>query len=269
VKYCLSALSEVDAALRSARRILIASDFDGTLCPIADSPGEVRLGAAMTGILTRLTACERIVFAVISGRSLADISSRLPVEATISGNHGLEIRAPGLDFQHPEARALRPEIAAACDALRVGLKIWPGAWVEDKGLSATAHYRRVEQRHHRCLLQVARRCLRPFGNRLALRAGNKALEVRPKLAWDKGAALNHIRQSAGPFQACICMGDDRTDETMFRANPDGLNIRVGKVQPSAAAYHLYDPAEVAIFLSHALDFCDLRAAAASEGLICA
>jgi trehalose 6-phosphate phosphatase len=267
MKYCLSALSEIDAALRPARRILIATDFDGTLCPIADSPAEVRLGAAMTGILGRLTGCDRIVLAVISGRSLADISSRLPVKTTISGNHGLEIRAPGLEFQHPEAGAFRPEIAAACDALRAALRIWPGAWVEDKGLSATAHYRQVAQRHHRCLLQVARRCLRPLGSRLALRAGNRALEVRPKVAWDKGAALNHIRRSAGPFQACICMGDDRTDENMFHANPDGVNIRIGRVQPSAASYHLSDPAEVAIFLSHALDFCELQSVAASETLL--
>lgn len=256
--YCLSALSEIDAALGSARRVLIASDFDGTLCPIADSPAEVRLGAAITGILGRLTACGRISFAVISGRSFADVSCRLPFPATVAGNHGLEIRAPGLDFEHPEASAARPELAAACEAMRAALLNWPGAWVEDKGLSATAHFRAVDRRYHRCLLKTARHSLARFGNRFALRAGNRALEVRPRVAWEKGDALRYIRESAGPFQTCICLGDDRTDETMFRANPEGVNIRVGRRQPTAASYYLSDSTEVAIFLSHVLDFCELR-----------
>jgi trehalose 6-phosphate phosphatase len=249
--------------------LLVVSDFDGTLCPIADSPAEVRLGAAMAEILNRLAVCDRTALAVISGRSLADIASRVPANATVSGNHGLEISGPGMNFRHSEAAALRPDLAAACDALREAMRIWPGAWVEDKGLSATAHYRRVPGKHHRCLLQVARRALRGFGNRLALRVGNNALEVRPRVAWDKGAALEYIRQSAGPFDVCICMGDDRTDETMFRANQDGLNIKVGRGQPSAASYQLIDPGEVAIFLSHVLDFCELPRTSAAGSLICA
>ena len=42
--------TNLDVVLRDSRRILIASDFDGTLCPIAESPAEVRLAPAMAAV---------------------------------------------------------------------------------------------------------------------------------------------------------------------------------------------------------------------------
>ena len=58
-----------------------------------------------------------------------------------------------------------------------------------------------------------------------------------------------------PVDLCIAMGDDRTDEMMFRANRDGFNIRVGLGDPTAASYSLADPAEVAMFLAHVCELC--------------
>lgn len=265
MKYCLYELAQIDCILRAARRILIASDFDGTLCAIADSPADVHLSPAMLGILRRIASSPAIRFAVISGRAIVDICGRVPLGIAFSGNHGLEIRGYGLDFEHSAARERRPLLATACSVLAQTVERWPGAWIEDKGLSATLHYRKVDPRQHRAIRYEARQLMRRFGARFSLRAGNQALELRPKLAWDKGSALNYIREHTGPFDACICIGDDRTDETMFRANRGCLNIRVGRDRPSAAGYYLSSPAEVAIFLSHILDLCEFRSAAAGMG----
>ena len=255
MKFCLSTFSEVDAALLGTGRILIATDFDGTLCPIAETPSAVSVSPGTLETLRHLAACRRLSLAVISGRALADIQERLPLDVVFAGNHGLEIGGRGLSFTHAGARQLRSSLVAACEALTAGLHQWPAAWIEDKGMSATLHFRNVDQRHHRSLLFAARRCLGAVGSQLSLRVGNRALELRPKVQWDKGSALEYIRENTGPFQTCICLGDDGTDESMFRANPGQLNIRVGRCRGSSATHYLSDPSEVAILLSHIADRC--------------
>src|SRR5262249_53074421 len=92
-----------------------------------------------------------------------------------------------------------------------------------------------------------------LGPRIALRVVNHGLEVRPRLDWNKGAALTWIQEKLNSFDICICIGDDRTDEAMFRCNSNGFNIRVRKTAPSAASYYLFDPSEVAFFLNRVLE----------------
>lgn len=257
--HCLSALPEIDGLLQRARRILIATDFDGTLCPIVEMPSEARLAPVTLEVLRHVRSSRRIVLAAISGRALADVRRRLPLDIIFAGNHGLEIDGGGMAFEHSEARQLRPSMARACEALTGILHQWPSAWVEDKGMSATLHFRKVEQRQHSSLLFAARRAVGAIGRDLALHVGRLALEIRPKVQWDKGRALLYIQEKAGPFDACICLGDDRTDEAMFRANAGQVNIRVGRGQDTAANYYLPDPAGVAIFLSHVVDVCGSEA----------
>ena len=256
MKYCLSMLSELDAMLAGKNRVLIASDFDGTLCPIAGSPSEVRLAPAMLEILRRTAACPRLSLAVISGRALSDIQCRLPFNIFFAGNHGLEVAGGGLEYEHSGARQLRSSVSGACRILSDTARQWPGAWIEDKGLSATLHFRQVDQRHHNPMLFSMRRSLGALGASLSLRVGRQALEIRPKVPWDKGNALRYLLEKAGPFDACVCLGDDQTDESMFRANSGQLNIRIGRsASRTAATHYLLDPAEVAIVLSHIVDLC--------------
>lgn len=251
---CISIVRELHATLGNGR-LLIATDFDGTLCPIAETASRARLSPVAEQMLCAAAACDRIVPAVITGRSLADIRRWIPSGIVLAGNHGLEIAGRGLAFKHGGACELRPCIAGACDAFGPVVRHWPTAWIEDKRLSATLHFRKVHESHHKALRRMARQCLRPFGSRLALRAGKLAMEVRPSVRWDKGSAVEYIRQRTGAFAACVCIGDDATDETMFRANRDGLNIRVGRSSRTAATYRLQDPSEVATLLGHLVELC--------------
>lgn len=254
-RYCLSALPELDAAIRKAERVLVATDFDGTLCPIARTPHDVRLSPAVMEIVRRMAECERLHLAVLSGRSLADISQRLPPGLTVSGNHGLEIQGGNFQFEHEAARELRPRLEWLCAELEQVMAPWPGAWVENKGLSATLHYREVDAHQHGPMLFAARRHLTRDGG-FALRAGKRALEIRPKIEWDKREAVRYISEAAGPFDVTICLGDDRTDETMYEPVEGRYSVKVGCDQPTRAAYYLLDPGEVAILLTHVLDLCE-------------
>lgn len=241
-------LSAIDRIVEGPGRILIASDFDGTLSPIVGHPSEAQLLPETLEILSKAAACRRLTLAVISGRGLADIRNRVPLDIAFGGNHGLEIAGSDWSYEHEEARELRPTLMRACEALTPVARRWPGAWVEDKGLSATLHFRGVDPEGRSSLLFDARRALRIFEPGLVFRMAKLALELRPDVLWDKGDALRYIREKAGPFAACISLGDDRTDEAMFRANRGQLNLRIGHAAATAADVCLANPAEAAAVL---------------------
>ncbi len=249
MKHYLSSLARIDDAISSASRILIASDFDGTLCPIEPSPDGVLLSDAATETLWKLID-SGITIAIISGRSLDDLAQRVPFDIILAGNHGLEIHCDGINFTQPAAASMESHVRNACEALKPVVGAWPGAWVENKGLSATVHYRNLQNPDICAFLFAVRRRLSEFGTKFAYRAGKKAFEIRPKVGWDKGSALEYIQTRKGPFDLCICLGDDRTDESMFRANRGQVNIRVGGSGSSAATEYVADAQEAIAFLDH-------------------
>src|SRR5687767_7147054 len=87
--------NELETHLASRPRLLVATDFDGTLAPIVPHPEDARLPGATRGLMRRIAACDDILFAVISGRELEDVRTRVGLDTLLyAGNHGLEIHAP-------------------------------------------------------------------------------------------------------------------------------------------------------------------------------
>jgi trehalose 6-phosphate phosphatase len=249
VKHWEEALPDIDSLLRRARRILIASDFDGTLCPLIDSAADVRPAGDVIELVRRLGAHPDSEVAIITGRSLTDVRPRVPVDVAFAGNHGLEIAGKGLAFEHPEAARLRPVLKLVCEALDEVVAPWPEAWMENKGLSATLHYRSVQIQYHDELTEAAAECMKRFPQ-FQLHSGVKSADVLPNVAWDKGFALDYLCRQLGPFQLAICMGDSAPDEAMFRANSEGVNLHVGINAQSAATYFLPDSYATGAFLLH-------------------
>ena len=95
--------------------------------------------------LDRLSRRRNLNVAVISGRALSDLQSRIALPYLIyAGNHGFEIKGPGLRFMQPTAGALRPELQDLCGRLAASLGSIAGATVENKGLTASVHYRQAD-----------------------------------------------------------------------------------------------------------------------------
>jgi len=180
---------------------------------------------------------------VISGRRLADLRRRVPVAAVLAGNHGFEIEGRGFRFGHAGAAVLRPRLAGICANLRHLLPAWPGAWLEDKGVTATVHYRAVAEQQQRSLVLAVGQCAAASGRDFGLRAGKKVLEIHPRVGWSKGQAVNWLRRASG-ISACLCIGDDRTDESMFRECGGAISVFVGEPRFTSAQYLLRSPAEV-------------------------
>jgi trehalose-phosphatase len=243
----------MDAAIRriqAAGEALLALDFDGTLAPIVQRPEHAILPKQTAAILRDLNASEEVTLAIVSGRSISDLRQRLGLECIYAGNHGLEIEGRGISFVHPQAAILRPVLLCACRDLDAAIAGIDGAFVERKELSATVHYRQTPAPLHDRLGRMVFRALKPFANCLDLFPARKAWEVRPRVAWNKGAAIEFLLgRMCCRRPLVICAGDDATDEHMFSAAADGISIRVGSPSDTGARYSVADPAELAVFLA--------------------
>src|SRR5437667_345376 len=128
----------------TGRPLALLLDFDGTLAPIAPSPELAVLPDPVRETLRRLAGRRDVLVAVISGRSLDDIRRRVAVDGFVyAGNHGLEMATHGLVWTLPEAESTREAIAQICRRLRERLERVTGVLVEDKGLTASVHYRQT------------------------------------------------------------------------------------------------------------------------------
>lgn len=249
---------EIRAAVLGGGPLAVMLDFDGTLAPIADKPEYVVLPGRTRTVMLRLANAPSTVVAVVSGRSLEDLRHHIGIEEIVYvGNHGLQIAGHGWTWNLDHAEQFRKAIAACCERLRLRLRDVPGTWVEDKGVTASVHYRqtpypRIEEVRRAVFEAVAQ----VPGRALTVFQGKKVLEVRPTVAWDKGAAVRWVlTRSFGetwPAQTTVVyIGDDRTDEDAFIDLPkSAITVKVGpSPYPTAARYAVRDLEEVYAFLS--------------------
>ena len=238
------------ARIANQPAVLLLLDFDGTLSDIVARPEGATLRPGNAALLNVLTRKPGYTVGIISGRKLDDVSQRVGVAGLVyAGNHGLEIRGPGLEYRHPAATAAMPVIAKAADSLAAALSDIPGAQVENKTLTLTVHYRlSPEERHERVsaiFRQVTGRLVDEGICRVT--TAKSALELRPAADWHKGRALEVIRRRLAPGAFPIYIGDDATDEDAFGAaqSVEGAGIFVGPPEtPSSADYGLDDPSRV-------------------------
>ncbi len=241
---------ELQDRLARVPRLLVATDFDGTLAPICELPGEVSIPEFSRESLTRLSAQPGVRVAVLSGRELEDVARLVGLPQIVyAGNHGLEIKGGGMDYVHPGALAARPSLDAAETALRLALESVNGSLIEHKGLSLSVHYRNVAAadlpKFHEAVALVLRQ--NPL---LVRRSGKKVEEFRPDVKWDKGSALKRLMKGLGlPAAATLYMGDDTTDEDAFAVlGGPGTSLHVGERPDTQARFRMTDPRDVSEFL---------------------
>ena len=183
-------------------------DVDGVLAPIVPRPEDAVVPDETRAELRRLNERYELV-ACISGRPSEDAKRIVGVpELVYAGNHGLELE--------PDAPAWAARLTPFLAALD-----WPR--IEDKGLTASLHYRdRADQDAARAELEGIAAEARAAG--FVARFGRKVLEILPPLPADKGTAVRRLLAAYGSRHALFA-GDDTTDLDAFRAL-DGLDLAV-------------------------------------------
>lgn len=237
---------------RQGRRLVWLFDYDGTLVPLQERPADAQLPAAMRQLLQQLSQQPRHAAGIISGRVLDEVRQLVGLPGLYyAGTTGLEVDLRGVTLTHPEAARGQALIALLKPLAHRAASGCPGAWVEEKRLGLTLHYRAAPQRWHEPFCTQALHALRPWASQLRVLSGPLAIEVTARLGWTKGSAVGMMIEDAGPEAVPIYVGDGPNDADAVRtANSlGGLTVGIGVEAPADAHHRLPDPAALARLLT--------------------
>lgn len=243
-------LPTVRQQLQSADGLLFGTDFDGTLSPIEENPEAPEPTEPNLRSLRVLRDHPQVKPAVISGRGLADLRERVGIEGVdYVGNHGLELGIDGQRETHPEAAAAEPVIEQLCRHLGERLSDIEGTVVENKGVTATIHYRMVDREDVETVRDHVFEAVSERGEgEVEIHDGKESLELRPAADWDKGTAIEHLLDHVEGWLP-LYIGDDTTDEAAFESIvPDGITVHVGDNHATEADYRVRTSSEAEVFI---------------------
>jgi len=207
-----AALKQIEAWREEAGSIAILTDIDGTLAPIVPTPDMSEVSAELRELLRKLND-KYLLVAGISGRKTEDAFDLIGIEELVYfGNHGFEILRDGEVEVVPEALPYFERVQELEHRAKEELAPM-GAFVEEKGITASIHYRNVPP-------EVGERSVefvKAEGERLGLRVtvGRGVVEARPPVRADKGTAVRTLVEEYRPRRAMF-LGDDTTDLDAFR-----------------------------------------------------
>lgn len=233
-------------------RLLLASDFDGTLSRLVMGPWQATILPTARRALRRLAAAPGTHVAIISGRTVPDLAVRVRVGGiSYHGDHGAEWATAQRGFRpgalHVEREPTDPAVLALVRRLceEVPRRL-PEPWlvVEDKGSAVTFHFRAAPD------VDAARARVRSAVDTidrdglLDQPGGRRAWELRPRGATTKGAALVQLMAEYAP-DTVLMLGDDRHDADAFDAVREARSA--GRVRGLAVAVlsPAGDPSEMA------------------------
>lgn len=236
-----------------AEHTFLLLDYDGTLTPILPKPEMAHLRESTRKILEKLSEYPDVSVGIITGRKIDEIQSLVKLKNLIyAGNHGLELRGPNFNYTHAKTKEYRRIFRNVAMALRPLPKFFPGSFLEDKEVTLTYHYRQMDPEQVPALIRTLVKSLRPWlmEKKIKLMEVKKAIEIRPNFNWHKGSAVRWILLHEDPDSLPVFIGDDKTDESAFKAlNEIGFTIKVGFEKGSYAQYFVKDHDEVERFLS--------------------
>jgi len=283
------------AADLKGKQVVVFLDYDGTLTPIVSVPSQALISAEQRARLADLAA--KFPVSIVTGRTVPAIKNFLmgPEAAGgpqpgleklyFAGSHGFDISCPAsaasgskrvAEEYLPLLRAFHAECAQRCASI-------PGSICEDNTFSISIHYRNVAgEKEVQQIEDIVTNAIRPYEEKgqLQRHRGKMVHEIRPKIEWHKGAAVDYLLRliypdlppapegnaSSGPLRlpdgrelAPVYIGDDTTDEDAFRVlrryGREGqpvLTVFVrteDKARDTEANYVLRDPNEVGELLA--------------------
>jgi trehalose 6-phosphate synthase/phosphatase len=240
------------------RPLLVLLDYDGTLVGLRPTPEEASPDTEILRILATLALLPGVDVHVISGRRRADLElwlGSLPVG--LHAEHGLWSRdARQEKWTRRDVNPAWLEGARGLMAARVAAV--PESFVEEKDASVVWHYRNVAPGTGRreAAALVREMTLALAGSSAVVLPGSRVVEVKDANT-DKGMVARDLA-AASPGARMLVIGDDVSDEDMFRAAPeDAVTVHVGAGH-SAARMRLIGPDQVRRLVGDLIEHLDIR-----------
>lgn len=241
---------EIMRRYTTAKKRLLLLDYDGTLTPIVRLPKLAEPSDELLELLNTLRSDTKNTVVIMSGRPRVDLDNWLgSIHLNLVAEHGGFIRPANEDWQQTSLSSTgwKETVKNLFDVYQQRCY---GAFVEEKELSLAWHYRNAEKEtgfmRSRELLNELREL--SADHDFQVLEGSKVLEVRPS-GINKGLAAK-LMLERDTFDFVVSIGDDRTDEDMFRSLPDNaFSIKVGLTQ-SQAKYNFRQQKDTISFLNN-------------------
>jgi trehalose 6-phosphate phosphatase len=248
-----SSETSVSDLLRDFDRWALFLDIDGTLIDLAATPDGIVVPPDLPVHLDAVSGKLGGALALVTGRALPYADKLFQPHAfPIAGLHGAERRMA-------DGTIDRVSVTTEFEALKTWLASeaagWDGVLIEDKGAAVGAHYRQAPERQAD-LKRLMERAAVEAGDDFKLQRGKMVIELRPARA-SKGEALKAFLNEE-PFagRLPIAIGDDLTDEAMFKAANalGGRSVRIGEARLPDGS-----PTEATMLLSSSAALRDILA----------
>ncbi|KAF2746986.1 glycosyltransferase family 20 protein [Sporormia fimetaria CBS 119925] len=251
---------------RQAKKRVFMFDYDGTLTPIVKDPGAAIPSDRVMRTLKTLASDPLNSVWIISGRDqkfLDDWMGHIP-ELGLSAEHGSFMRHPRStewkDLTATADMSWQPEVL---EIFQHYTERTTGSFVERKKIALTWHYRRADPEYgafqaRQCQKQLEMTVARKYD--VEVMTGKANLEVRPRFV-NKGEIAKRLvieySEMGETPEFVLCLGDDSTDEDMFRSLKQSklpqeqvFTVTVGaSTKQTLASWHLVEPADVISVIS--------------------
>ncbi|MBU1669533.1 MAG: bifunctional alpha,alpha-trehalose-phosphate synthase (UDP-forming)/trehalose-phosphatase [Actinobacteria bacterium] len=236
------------AAFGAASRRFMLLDYDGTLVPIEEVPEAAVPPAGLLETLGCLAAVPGTDVVMASGRDMSTLEDWFgDLDIHLIAEHGASIRRRNGEWE-PIRHASDEWKSRVAPILDRSARRLPGSFVEEKRYSIAWHYRRSDPEFAAVMAKKLVDDLMQFtaNTNLQVMQGRKVVEVRSK-GVDKGSAALETMAGEQP-DFIFAAGDDRTDEDLFAALPEGAyTVSIGPLK-SRAEFGLRHPDDLVSLL---------------------
>lgn len=232
----------------SAKKRLLFLDYDGTLQRFFDNPGDAKPDTELYALLDKISADKRTELVLISGRDKTTLNKWFGHKGfALIAEHGAWFKPNGGEWKarnqsHSTWKEnIRPVLESYVDRT-------PGSLIEEKSHSLVWHYRKsdIELGVLRALELTADLSNLIMNQELEILEGSKVIEVKVAGINKGSAAIDYMQSNSYDF--ILAMGDDWTDEYLFKELPkQTYTIKVG-TDRSEAKYFIDNHIEVRKFL---------------------
>ena len=251
-KVSSSIRNKIISDFRNSKTRTIFLDYDGTLQRFFDNPQAAIPDKALHELLDKLSSIKNNRVILVSGRDRETFDRWFGTRSyTLIAEHGAWLKESGEGWKerkpvHSEWKEIiLPVLESYVDRT-------PGSLIEEKTYSLVWHYRKADiELGALRALELVHDISNLINNQdLEILEGKKVVEIKVS-GINKGSAASEFMHSH-PTDFILAVGDDWTDEFLFRELPESAHtIKVG-TENSVAKYYLDNYLDVRSFLN---DLC--------------
>ncbi|MCK9160781.1 MAG: bifunctional alpha,alpha-trehalose-phosphate synthase (UDP-forming)/trehalose-phosphatase [Bacteroidaceae bacterium] len=240
-------ISEIKKAYKKADHRLILFDYDGTLSAFYNKPEDAYPRKKILDLLKAFNEDKRNELLLSSGRDRKNLEEWFgPLQIDMEAEHGAAYKKNNVWHERVINGTWDKEII---DILQTYADKTPGSHIEKKETALVWHYRCVDSwlatlREQQLINALISPCSR-LG--LQIMRGNKIIEIKSSL-YSKSSGIKELIADS-TYDFILCIGDDVTDEDMFRVLPStAITIKVGD-QSDLAKFNIPLQEDVSPFLT--------------------